>query len=104
MSSALMQLVPVLDGANYTIWACSMEAFLRSQQLWRMTAGWITFPVDPAIAAAHQAGTPAPAPTEKYVKLAKEWNASNDAVIGNLMLRLTPAIADACIGKEGSDI
>ena len=36
MSSALIQLIPVLDGANYTTWAHSMEAFLRSQLLWKM--------------------------------------------------------------------
>ena len=104
MSSALLQLVPVLDGTNYTVWARSMEAFLRSQQLWRMAAGWTQFPADPAITAAILAGTTAPAPTEKYVKLQEEWNTSNDAIIGNLMLCLSPAIADTCIGKEGADI
>ena len=104
MSSALLQLVPVLDGTNYTVWARSMEAFLRSQQLWRMAAGWVQFPSDPAVRAAVLAGSTPPTITEKYVKLQEEWNASNDAVIGNLMLRLSPAIADACVGKEGSDI
>ena len=85
MSSALLQLIPVLDGTNYTVWARSMEAFLRSQQLWRMAAGWTWFPANPAVTAAILAGTVAPATTEKYVKLQEEWNASNDAIIGNLM-------------------
>ena len=72
MSSALLQLIPILDGTNYTVWACSMEAFLRSQQLWRVTQGWITFLINPAITVAHQVGTVVPAPTDKYVKLMKE--------------------------------
>ena len=72
LSSALMQLIPILDGANYTNWACSMEAFLRSQQLWRMAQGFVLYPVDPAISAAQQAGTQVPAPTDKYVKLGEE--------------------------------
>ena len=49
MSSALIQLIPILDGANYTTWACFMEAFLRSQQLWRMTQGWVTVTVQQTV-------------------------------------------------------
>lgn len=39
MSNALIALVPVLDGTNYRNWKRSMEAYLKSQDLWNITTG-----------------------------------------------------------------
>jgi Domain of unknown function (DUF4219) len=37
MSNALIALVPVLDSTNYHNWKRSMEAYLKSQDLWNVT-------------------------------------------------------------------
>ena len=35
-SSALTNLVPVLDGTNYLEWSAAMKCFLQSQGYWRV--------------------------------------------------------------------
>jgi Domain of unknown function (DUF4219) len=47
MSNALIALVPILDGTNYHSWKCSMEAYLKSQDLWNVTTGIETSPETP---------------------------------------------------------
>jgi Domain of unknown function (DUF4219)/gag-polypeptide of LTR copia-type len=47
MSNALITLVPVLDGTNYHSWKCSMEAYLKSQDLWNVTTSVETSPETP---------------------------------------------------------
>jgi hypothetical protein len=47
MSTALMQLVPVLNGSNYLPWAHAITAYLKSQGLWGIVVGTETYPTDP---------------------------------------------------------
>jgi Domain of unknown function (DUF4219) len=47
MSNTLISLVPVLDGTNYHPWKRSMEAYLKSQDLWNITTGIETSPETP---------------------------------------------------------
>jgi Domain of unknown function (DUF4219) len=47
MSNTLIALVPILDGTNYCSWKCSMEAYLKSQDLWNVTTSVETSPETP---------------------------------------------------------
>jgi hypothetical protein len=47
MSSQLTQLVPVLDGSNYGMWAKSMKAYLMSLGLWSFADSLNDMPVSP---------------------------------------------------------
>jgi Domain of unknown function (DUF4219)/gag-polypeptide of LTR copia-type len=49
MSNTLITLVPILDGTNYRNWKRSMEAYLKSQDLWNVTTGVETSPVTPQV-------------------------------------------------------
>src|ERR1700747_1381359 len=83
MSSALVSLVPVLDGTNYAKWARAMEPFLKTQKLWRIVARLDRYPVDPAATRALAAGTDIPDPPAAIVTAREEWNATNDLAVGN---------------------
>ena len=84
MSQALQNLVPVLDGTNYMVWARAMQAYLMSQQLWLVTDGtWVRpTPADPAAITV----------AERQAFL--EWNQASQQAKGTITLRLTPTLWD----------
>src|SRR6202789_2408461 len=94
MTSALMQLVPLLDGSNYPSWSSAMKAFLMSQMLWRITNGDTSYPIDPA-ATNTKFGDPLPDPSQEILEARQSWQKKNDAALSNIILRLTPPLADA---------
>jgi hypothetical protein len=47
MSSQITQLVPVLDGSNYGMWAKSMKAYLMSLGLWSFANSLDDMPISP---------------------------------------------------------
>ena len=47
MLTALMQLIPVLDGSNYLPWACAMTTYLNFQGLWPIVCGTECYSVEP---------------------------------------------------------
>ena len=67
MSSALMQLIPVLNGSNYLSWSSTIETFLKSQLLWRITFGDTPYPINPA-ATNTKFGDPIPDPSQKILE------------------------------------
>src|SRR6202789_1641040 len=87
MPSALMQLVPLLDGSNYLSWSSAMKAFLMSQALWRITNGDTPYPIDPA-AANTKFGDPLPDPSQEILEARQSWQKKNDAALSNIILRL----------------
>jgi hypothetical protein len=102
-----MQLIPVLDGSNYLPWAHTMTAYLKSQGLWGIVNGTERYPTDPN---APKTTLLAATPTTSTYTVPKEIEEAqkaywlkNDAAIGTLMLRLTPAIADMCSVHHGTD-
>src|SRR6202789_4132894 len=105
MSTALMQLVPLLDGSNYLPWARSMRAYLKSQGLWAIVNGTERYPIDPNAPKPSPSGTsPSGYTLPKEIEEAqKAYWLKNNAAIGTLMLHLTPAIADMCNSFNGAD-
>jgi hypothetical protein len=93
MSSALMQLVPVLDESNYPSWSSAMETFLKSQSLWRITIGDTPYPINPA-AANTKFGDPISDPPQEILEAHSSWQKKNDAALSNIILHLAPPLAD----------
>jgi len=76
--------VPVLDGANYQIWAVRMTAFLRSQGLWNIVKAIKGNPpeLDPA--------TSKPEQLIVHAKERLDWSNRDDQALGAISLRLSP--------------
>jgi transposase InsO family protein len=115
MSSQLTTFVQVFDGQNYGIWSKAMRAFLMAQGLWGFTDGTNTepyppinpIPIPPLPSTANQAESDAHDVLEAQYLLDKAayekesplhpslfavWQKGNDMALGNLTLRLSPAI------------
>src|SRR6202789_4651272 len=84
-----------------------MTAYLKSQGLWAIVNGTERYPVD---LNASKSTPPGATPTTSSYTIPKEIDDAqkaywlkNDAAIGTLMLRLTPALADMCASLHGAD-
>jgi hypothetical protein len=84
---------PVLDGFNYPSWSSAMETFLKSQSLWRITIGNTPYPINRA-AANTKFGDPIPDPSQEILEARSSWQKKNDAALSNIILCLTPPLAD----------
>ena len=81
MSSALVTLVPILDGSNHLAWSSMMQNYLMSYGQWyTITTG----------AAPSPTGADLTAPDNQSA--INSWNDDNTRAIGNMRLRLSPAI------------
>ena len=76
--------VPILDGANYQVWAVKMTAFLRSQGLWNIVRSIESNPpeLDPAVYK--------PVDIAIRNKERLEWSNRDDQALGAISLRLSP--------------
>jgi hypothetical protein len=120
MSSALTNLVPVLDGSNYQQWAPPMRNFLKSQGQWLILtednpADWYLAPVEElpfgttadddadeeatatetkakAKAKASSSVSAVPKVTDEQKKEMTEWAETNSKAVGNISLRLHHSI------------
>jgi hypothetical protein len=115
MSSQLTTFVQVFDGQNYGVWSKAMCAFLMAQGLWGFTNGTNIEPYPPTnplpiptlATTASQAESNTHDVLEAQYKVNKAvyekdlplhpalftvWQKGNDMVLGNLTLRLSPAI------------
>ncbi|KAL7279774.1 hypothetical protein ACG7TL_006181 [Trametes sanguinea] len=92
MSNALQQLVPVLDGSNYTRWADLMKAYLQQQEVWYVVElpDGITAP------------TLAEDGSNRNEVIA--WTTTQSKAMGSIRLRLNDEVAklvkDATTAKE----
>ncbi|KAL7284806.1 hypothetical protein ACG7TL_002116 [Trametes sanguinea] len=92
MSNALQQLVPVLDGSNYTRWAELMKAYLQQQEVWYIVElpDGITAP------------TLAEDGSNRNEVIA--WTTTQSKAMGSIRLRLNDEVAklvkDATTAKE----
>ncbi len=94
MSGQLTTYVPVLDGANYLEWARLMEAYLKVQKLWAVTSGkWVKVVCADATK-----------PTDDEQEKINDWNENNDQALGNIVLRLSPAIQSGIDGKNAPEV
>jgi hypothetical protein len=116
MSSALTNLVPILDGSNYQQWAPPMRNFLKSQGQWLILtednpADWYLAPVEElpfattndadeeatatetkAKAKAKASISAIPKVTEDQKDEIREWAETNSKAVGNISLRLHHSI------------
>jgi hypothetical protein len=118
MSSALTNLVPILDGSNYQQWAPPMRNFLKSQGQWLILtednpADWYLAPVEElpfsttadddadeeATATETKTKAKAKASTSISTKVTdeqkdemREWAETNSKAVGNISLRLHHSI------------
>ncbi|KAL7281613.1 hypothetical protein ACG7TL_004930 [Trametes sanguinea] len=92
MSNALQQLVPILDGSNYTRWADLMKAYLQQQEVWYVVElpDGITAP------------TLAEDSSNRNEVIA--WTTTQSKAMGSIRLRLNDKVAklvkDATTAKE----
>jgi hypothetical protein len=115
MLSQLTTFVQVFDRQNYVTWCKAMHAFLMAQGLWGYTDGSLPEPLIPVLPiaplpldpSASQADQNAHAAMEAQYKVDKvdydcdsplhpalwtAWHKGNDMALGNITLRLSPAI------------
>ena len=129
MSSQLTSLTTVFDGQNWQLWSQSMRAFLMSNGLWAFVNGDQQEPVAPSPPAGPPAAVAATASSAEkdaraaaltvytslksqydadlaaHPDLLKAWQKSNNMAIGNITLRLSPAIQTRLDpGKNAEDL
>jgi hypothetical protein len=89
-SNNAASLVPILDGANYGLWAVAMQAYIRSTGLWHYMLGKVhreSFLED-------DTEYNKLSDTKKAAILANqaEFDREDGMVLGQIMLRLSPTI------------
>src|ERR1700761_9231293 len=101
MSSQLTQYVPVFDGNGWLLWCSQMHAYLMAQG---QGAYIMTGSHEPTVNAAPAALTPQATAAEintfndanhliaSQTSARNEWRKTNDMTVGNIMLRLSPAL------------
>ena len=92
MSSALTTLVPIMTGPNYQSWMPMMRNFRMSQKQWRILHKPEPSPVDAVDAQAATETEPAVQAVASNEDDIEEWRDTNDQALGNIFLRLAPAI------------
>jgi hypothetical protein len=83
-------LVPILDGANYRLWAVVMQAYIRSTGLWHYMLGKVhreSFPEDDV-----EYNKLSNAKKAAILANQNEFNREDGMVLGQIMLRLSPMI------------
>ena len=92
MSSALTTLVPIMTGPNYQSWLPMMRNFLMSQKQWRI----LSKPEPSPVAAVEGQDATETEPAVQAVSSneddIEDWRDTNDQALGNVFLRLAPAI------------
>ena len=81
MSSALTNLIPVLEGLNYKMWFPLMQSFLMSQGQWRVTCK------SPPTLISAKPATNEEVVTGNHEKV-NEWFNLKSKALGNIQLRL----------------
>ena len=61
--------------------------------LWKITIGNTPYPINPA-AANTKFGDPIPDPSQKILEARSSWQQKNDVALSNIILCLTPPLAD----------
>ena len=94
MSSSLTTLVPVLTGPNYQVWAPAIKSFLMSQGQWHVLS--CPCPYDITL---DKDGNPLKSDKmpnqdkiDKNQEKIENWEDDNSKAVGNITLRLSPAI------------
>jgi Domain of unknown function (DUF4219) len=104
MSNALITLVPILDGTNYCNWKRSMEAYLKSQDLWNVTTGVETSPATPQVQL--EDGTfKDVSPVPDYIIAARvKFTTNAQKATGNIMLCAIPCIQEVIQSMSITDM
>jgi hypothetical protein len=98
MSSALLNIIPVLNGTNWLSWAEFMDAYVMSKGHRRvLTTQRLSIPVavtstDRDITNQDDIG--------KATKKQEDWNKDNERMMGYICLRVSPDVAQLIKGKN----
>src|SRR3978361_377878 len=92
--SSIDKFVPVLDGSNWLSWSENMTSYLKSQGLWQIVAGNVTWPADPPTGSTL---------TAVQIQQRLTYTDLDDRAMGLIQLRLTPSIHQTLTRPDRSE-
>jgi Domain of unknown function (DUF4219) len=104
MSNALIALVPVLDSTNYHSWKHSMEAYLKSQDLWNVTTGIETSPETPQQQLEDGTYVDVSPVPDYIITVHVKFTTNAQKATGNIMLHAIPHIQEVIQSMSITDM
>jgi hypothetical protein len=98
MSSALLNIVPVLNGTNWQSWSESMDAYIMSKGRHHVLT--TTRPDIPAVTLDNDKNVDNQSDVDKATEKQEDWDKDNERVMGYICLRISPDVAQLVKGKD----
>jgi hypothetical protein len=98
MSSALLNIVPVLNGTNWVSWSESMDAYIMSEG--RRQVLTKVRPTIPAEITGTDGEVTNQTKIDKATTVQEDWDQDNERVMGYIRLRVSPDVAQLVKGKD----
>jgi hypothetical protein len=100
MSSALLNIVPVLNSTNWLSWSESMDAYIMSEG--RRHVLTTTCPDVPTITIDNDGNVDNQSNIDKATEKQEDWDKDNECMMGYIRLRISPDIAQLVKGKDSA--
>jgi oligoendopeptidase F len=100
MSSALLNIVPVLNGTNWLSWAESMDAYVMSEGCHRVLT--TQHPSIPAAVTGTAGDITNQEDIDKATEKQEDWDKDDERVMGYIRLRVSPDVAQLIKGKNSA--
>jgi hypothetical protein len=100
MSSALLNIVPVLNGTNWQSWSESMDAYIMSKG--RRHVLMATRPAVPAVTFDNDGNVDNQSDVDKATEKQEDWDKDNERVMSYIRLRVSPDVAQLVKGKNSA--
>jgi hypothetical protein len=100
MSSALLNIVPVLNGTNWQSWSESMDAYIMSEG--RRHVLTTMRPAVPAVTFDNDGNVDNQSDVDKATEKQEDWDKDNERVMGYIRLRVSPDVAQLVKGKNSA--
>jgi hypothetical protein len=100
MSSALLNIVPVLNGTNWQSWSESMNAYIISEGCRHVLT--TTRPAVPAVTFDNDRNVDNQSDIDKATEKQEDWDKDNEHVMGYIRLRVSPDVAQLVKGKDSA--
>jgi hypothetical protein len=91
MFSALLNIVPVLNGTNWQSWSESMDAYIMSEGCRHVLT--TTRPNIPAVTLDNDGNVDNQSNVDKATEKQEDWDKDNERVMGYIHLRVSPDVA-----------
>jgi hypothetical protein len=98
MSSALLNIVPVLNGTNWQSWSKSIDTYIMSEG--RCHVLTMTCPSIPAKITGTNGDVINQGEIDKATKKQEDWDKDNERMMGYICLRVSPDVAQLIKGKD----